>query len=56
MTDYAAACCFFDFLMEGQIDPFTGRYTINNSPEEVEDRSQNSSRFVSLMEDEKPRH
>lgn len=30
MTDYAAACSFFDFLMEGKIDQLTGRYTINN--------------------------
>lgn len=30
MTDYAAACSFFDFLMEGNIDQLTGKYTINN--------------------------
>ena len=34
MTDYAASCYFFDFLMEGEIDPFTGKYTINNSPDQ----------------------
>jgi len=56
MTDYAAACTFFDFLMEGTIDPFTGKYTINNSPEEVDERSQNSSRYGSLLDDEKPRN
>jgi len=26
MTDYAAACYFFDFLMEGKMDQFTGHY------------------------------
>ena len=44
MTDYAAACYFFDFLMEGQLDPLTGKYTINNSPEEQSERSRLSSR------------
>ena len=39
MTDYAAACCFFDFMMEGQLDPLTGKYTINNSPDEMSNRS-----------------
>jgi len=29
MTDYASACYFFDFLMEGKLDQFTGKYTIN---------------------------
>ena len=33
MTDYAASCYFFDFLMEGDLDPFTGKYMINNSPD-----------------------
>ena len=45
LTDYAAACYFFDFLMEGQLDPFTGKYTISNAPEDLEERSQTSSRF-----------
>ena len=44
MTDYAAACFFFDFLMEGQLDPLTGKYTINNSPDEISERSRLSSR------------
>jgi len=44
MTDYAAACFFFDFLMEGQLDPLTGKYTINNSPDELSERSRLSSR------------
>jgi hypothetical protein len=39
LTDYAAACFFFDFLMEGTLDPLTGKYMINNSPEEVSERS-----------------
>jgi len=54
MTDYAAACGFFDFLMEGTIDQYTGKYAINNSPEEVEARSQNSSRMGSLIDEESP--
>jgi len=44
MTDYAAACYFFDFLMEGELDPYTGKYTINNSPDMQESRSRLSSR------------
>lgn len=44
MTDYAAACYFFDFMMEGQLDPLTGKYTINNSPDEMSNRSELSSR------------
>ncbi len=44
VTDYAAACYFFDFLMEGQLDPLTGKYTINNSPDEMSERSRLSSR------------
>ncbi len=44
MTDYAAACYFFDFLMEGQLDPLTGKYTVNNSPDEMSERSRLSSR------------
>ena len=35
MTDYAAACSFFDFLMEGQIDQLTGKYTINNQVRKI---------------------
>lgn len=31
ITDYAAVAYFFDFLMEGELDPFTGKYTIDNS-------------------------
>jgi hypothetical protein len=34
LTDYAASVFFFDFLMEGTLDPFTGKYTINDSPED----------------------
>lgn len=30
MTDYASACYFFDFLMEGKLDQFTGKYFIDN--------------------------
>lgn len=45
MTDYAAACYFFDFLMEGKLDPLTGKYTINNSPDELSERSRLSSRL-----------
>ena len=45
MTDYAASCYFFDFLMEGEIDPFTGKYTINNSPDQQMSRSHLSSRI-----------
>ena len=45
MTDYAAACYFFDFLMEGKLDPLTGKYTINNSPDELSERSRISSRM-----------
>ena len=45
MTDYAAACYFFDFLMEGTLDPLTGKYTINNSPDEMSERSRISSRM-----------
>jgi hypothetical protein len=54
MTDYSAACTFFDFLMEGTIDQYTGKYTINNAPEEQEARSQASSRLGSLEGDEAP--
>lgn len=54
MSDYAAACCFFDFLMDGQLDQFTGKYTINNSLEEIEERSHTSSRIGSLHGDDKP--
>lgn len=28
LTDYAAVCFFFDFLMEGNLDQFTGTYKI----------------------------
>lgn len=28
LTDYAAICFFFDFLMEGALDQFTGQYKI----------------------------
>lgn len=35
LSDYGAACYFFDFLMEGTLDQFTGRYVINNSPDEI---------------------
>ena len=45
MTDYAASCYFFDFLMEGKLDPLTGKYTINNSPDELSERSRISSRM-----------
>ena len=44
MTDYASACYFFDFLMDGQLDQFTGAYSINNSPDSISERSQLSSR------------
>lgn len=47
MTDYSAACYFFDFLMEGTLDQYTGKYTINNSPEEIDNRSETSSRLGS---------
>jgi hypothetical protein len=45
LSDYAAACFFFDFLMEGTLDPLTGRYMINNSPDELSERSRMSSRI-----------
>ena len=45
MTDYAASCYFFDFLMEGSLDPLTGKYSINNSPDELSERSRISSRL-----------
>ena len=45
MTDYAAACYFFDFLMEGELDPLTGKYMINNSPDEISERSRMSSKI-----------
>ena len=45
MTDYAASCYFFDFLMEGQLDALTGKYMINNSPDEISERSRTSSRI-----------
>jgi IQ domain-containing protein H len=32
LTDYATSCAFFDFLMEGKLDQFTGKYTIDNNP------------------------
>lgn len=35
MTDYAASCFFFDFLMEGRLDQLTGKYTINNSNKSI---------------------
>lgn len=28
LSDYAAACFFFDFLMEGKLDKYTGQYSI----------------------------
>ena len=34
MTDYAAICYFFDFLMEGKLDQYTGQYTIDRSLED----------------------
>ena len=37
--------------MEGSLDHYTGKYMINNSPEELEQRSETSSRIGSLMED-----
>jgi len=30
LSDYAAVCFFFDFLMEGSLDQFTGQYSIDN--------------------------
>jgi len=45
LTDYAASCYFFDFLMEGKLDPLTGKYTINNSPDELSERSRMSDRI-----------
>jgi hypothetical protein len=45
MTDYAAACFFFDFLMEGTLDSLTGKYIISNSPEEISERSRVSSKL-----------
>ena len=36
MTDYSSVCYFFDFLMEGKIDPFTGSYFIEDFPDEAE--------------------
>jgi hypothetical protein len=45
MTDYAAACFFFDFLMEGTLDSLTGKYIISNSPEEISERSRMSSKL-----------
>lgn len=54
MTDYAASCYFFDFLMEGTLDQFTGRYTINNGPEDQESRSRNSSRLGGTSDDISP--
>jgi hypothetical protein len=48
MTDYAAACYFFDFLMEGKLDQFTGKYTIDN----FTDTSSMGSRQSSTMKRE----
>ena len=31
LTDYASACFFFDFLMEGKLDQITGKYEINTA-------------------------
>lgn len=31
LTDYSAACLFFDFLMDGKLDQFTGKYQIDNN-------------------------
>lgn len=45
LTDYGAACYFFDFLMEGELDPLTGKYTINNSPDDMSERSKLSSQL-----------
>ena len=45
LTDYGAACYFFDFLMEGELDPLTGKYTINNSPDDMSERSRLSSQI-----------
>jgi hypothetical protein len=28
LTDYTAACYFFDFLMEGKLDKYTGQYSV----------------------------
>jgi hypothetical protein len=42
--------------MEGSLDSYTGKYTINNSPEEIDQRSQASSKFGSLMDDQQAPH
>lgn len=52
MTDYAAACYFFDFLMEGTLDSLTGKYVISNSPEEMSERSRMTSKLS--KDDESP--
>ena len=54
MTDYAASCYFFDFLMEGTLDQFTGRYTSNNGPDDQESRSRTSSRLGGMSDDVSP--
>ncbi len=33
LTDYAAVCSFFDFLMEGRLDQYTGQYHIDRMDE-----------------------
>lgn len=38
LTDYAAVCFFFDFLMEGTLDQFTGQYSI----EKIDDTTSSS--------------
>ena len=37
LTDYSAACYFFDFLMEGRMDKFTGQYQVevHRDPDEI---------------------
>ena len=40
LTDFASTCFFFCFLMEGQLDQYTGQYTIDHySPNMHESKS-----------------
>ena len=49
LTDYASVTFFFDFLMEGQMDQFTGQYAI----EKFDDSKslQNSSKSIRKKDD-----
>lgn len=45
LSDYSAACSFFDFLMDGKLDTLTGKYTVHNPNKSVMGSTQDGSRM-----------